>query len=738
MRTSAGILIGICTLACGGAQTSTPAASPSEAAREEAAAPAPVRLLDEAEADRTYTQAMQVHVRAEEHRGRCEAGETDECERARQLFELADDTWRALVEGRPSHTNPEWIFMLAQARLHAGRSEAAAEAAERYLTAGASDWRLAAARLLVAARQRALEAAGARPREEPPRAEGSPPEVRAIDVPAPLRELSAARARLAEVLAEVGDEQREARALALENALVLHRYGQWESAQPALRAIFDEGCAGEGAWEGAATAWHALHDIAAALERYDAVRALGADIESRHCDFGLAAPTCADGSDHPRCVARTDRALWGLRGGTRFLQLADHARGEEAQRFAIRAAEAFLAALEVEGELDARGRVTALVEASGAFRRAGAADRAAEVDARIVRDVSPRALDELDRPFALASIASAVLRQLDAALAASRHEEVASLSRRLLAADLDLPELAEHRARARAALPEALVAIGRHADASRAFAELAAASEDPAERREAELRAALALVSGRSCGQAARPLRAFVTAHAEEDGARDALVRALWQLAECQRRGTRQHVAVLEELVGARARGELGPEARDHDAEARFLLADREFGAVTRVSLRIPPGENVEDMAGNLREQLAAPLERVRALLAGYAEVERHGVARWTVAARQRSGAALEALDRAVLAASWELPLDLQRQRRILNAATFAQIQRITEMRAAEILRAQAVPIRCRAATHYRRAVEVAGTGSVDSDEARSARERLAAMELPDRCPASR
>ncbi|MCZ7683810.1 MAG: hypothetical protein M5U28_35615 [Sandaracinaceae bacterium] len=129
--------------------------------------------------------------------------------------------------------------------------------------------------------------------------------------------------------------------------------------------------------------------------------------------------------------------------------------------------------------------------------------------------MSPRALDELDRPFALASIASAVLRQLDAALAASRHEEVASLSRRLLAADLDLPELAEHRARARAALPEALVAIGRHADASRAFAELAAASEDPAERREAELRAALALVSGRSCGQAARPLRAFVTAHAE-------------------------------------------------------------------------------------------------------------------------------------------------------------------------------------------------------------------------------
>src|SRR5690606_5766186 len=166
-------------------------------------------------------------------------------------------------------------------------------------------------------------------------------------------------------------------------------------------------------------------------------------------------------------------------------------------------------------------------------------------------------------------------------------------------------------------------------------------------------------VTERSCSRATRPLRAFVAAHGGEEGAADAVVRALWQLASCQRAGSAQHAAALEEVVQAGARGELGREARDHVAEAAFLLADRGFAAATDVRLRVPAGENIEDLADNLRAELEEPLERVRALLQGYAAVERHGVGRWIVAARQRSGAALEALDRAVMGASWELPRDL-------------------------------------------------------------------------------
>lgn len=734
MRGSAILLIGFCA-ACGGAGAESPRASSDEGAggeRPPAVREEPARILDEEEAEQTHLQAMQLHVRAEERRRLCEEGDEAACGQVRQLFELTADTWRALIEGRPDNEAAEWSFMLAQARLHSGRNDAAAEAADHYLALGAPEWRTQAAQLLVTARERSLE--GVLVRETAPRAEGDPPVLRALEIPAPLQQLSDARARLAEVLAESGADPAARRAIALENALVLHRYGHWERAQEALRPLLDEGCAGEGAWEGGAIAWRALREIASSLRRHDAVRALGDDVERRSCDFGGTAPVCDDSSEHPRCLAIADRVAWRLRGGILFLQRAEQARGAERSQLAIRAGEAFLAALELEGELDARGRIIALVQASGAFRMAGAAPRAAEVDERIVREVHPAAIDEMHRALALTALASALSRQLEAALAASSHERVAAIAPAILAPALDRPALAEQRSRARSALPEALVALGRHADASQAFTALAAADGDPSVRREAELRAALALVPARNCSAATRPLRAFVTAHAAEAGAHDGVVRALWQLAECQRSGSRQHLAALEEVAQIERAG-LGAEARGYVAEATFRLVDREFESATRHRLQVPAGENVEDLTPNLREQLAGPTERVRELLQGYARVELLGVGRWSAAARQRSGAALEALERAVLEASWELPLDLQRQRRTLNAANFAQIQRIVELRSAELLRAQAVIIRCRAAVHYRRAVQIAGAAGVDSPEAQAARERLGAMEIPARCP---
>src|SRR5690606_18840352 len=104
--------------------------------------------------------------------------------------------------GRPNDVHPDWLFFLAQARHSAGRFERAAEAAERYVATNAPEWREQAARLAVTARERALAAAGLRARDEPPAAEGSPPAVRAVEIPAPLRGLIAARERLAEILAD--------------------------------------------------------------------------------------------------------------------------------------------------------------------------------------------------------------------------------------------------------------------------------------------------------------------------------------------------------------------------------------------------------------------------------------------------------------------------------------------------------------------------------------------------------
>src|SRR6185436_8650469 len=105
--------------------------------------------------------------------------------------------------------------------------------------------------------------------------------------------------RYASIAAEAGDPDHDSRQTALESALLYHRYGHFDQARAALQPIFEQGCAGEGAWEGGAAAWRALRDIAMRLGRNDTVRSLGDEIEQRHCDFAAGRPSCGPSSDDP-------------------------------------------------------------------------------------------------------------------------------------------------------------------------------------------------------------------------------------------------------------------------------------------------------------------------------------------------------------------------------------------------------------------------------------------------------
>ncbi len=415
----------VAAAACGTTAAETPAAAGEPGGDTEGGESAPPRLLDDAEAARTETQAMQTHVQASGLLSRCEQeGDRAACEQAEDLFRVAADTWRALVEGRPDEAgNASWSFMLSQALLHAGSYARAAEAAATYVASGAEEWRAQAARIGVSASERAIEAEVLPVREEPPEAQGQPPEVEPAELPGHVLRLFDARASFVEVVGEA--EPETARRYVLANAELLFRYGHWERAQAALREVFTAGCTGDGAWDGAAAAWRLLREMSLRLGRLDAVRLLGEEVTSLGCDFGEPdAPVCGADSDHPQCLARADAVSWRLSGGTRFMQRAERAGGDERRRWARRAGEAFLAALNAEGELDARGRVAALDEAAGAFRLAGDAERAAEVDRRIVRDVDPATLDEADRPFAVVTVASALARRLEEAILAERHAEV--------------------------------------------------------------------------------------------------------------------------------------------------------------------------------------------------------------------------------------------------------------------------------------------------------------------------
>ena len=96
------VVMSLVVVACGGAATEVPLTGGAESGTETEAAPEPVRLLDDEEAARAQTQAMQAHLRARELRTMCEEdGDSSAYAEAENFFRIAADTWRSLVEGRP-------------------------------------------------------------------------------------------------------------------------------------------------------------------------------------------------------------------------------------------------------------------------------------------------------------------------------------------------------------------------------------------------------------------------------------------------------------------------------------------------------------------------------------------------------------------------------------------------------------------------------------------------------------
>lgn len=732
------VLIGAGCGAAAPAAEQSAAASNRQRARE-------LQPLDAEEAQAAKAQALRAFVQAQTLLERC-AAEHDEavCGRARQVYRVAADTWNTLVIGRPQDPEVgEWRVQRAQALLRGGDPAEAAAAAQEYLAAGTDPtWQRAAAETLVGARERLLTAARLEARSAAPEPEGEPPAVRALEIPQPLSNLREARERYLEVVPEATDTATTRRAYALDDALLLYRYGHWPEARTALQASFEAGCAGEAGWDGAATAWRALRDMAASLGRFDAIGELGRALDERRCDFGAAgAPACGDVSDDPRCIARTDAVSVRLRTGLVLAQRAEHARGDERIRWATRAGEAFLASVDEGPDVAPIERVDGLTLAARAFRLAGS-DRAAEVDRRIAAEVVASRFGGEERLRALTALADALERSMALAHDSARHDEVVRFATRLLGPDFDQPELAGSRSSARTALPESLMALGRHREASEAWAALAAAETDAALKRAASLASALELAAGGDCRRAMVALRAFAGAHRAEAGAGDDVVRALYRYATCQREGSAARVAALDEVaaVASETHDALGAEARGYAAAAVFARADSGFDDLARLRIVIARGANSEALVAALREALRDPADEVRELLEDYDGVIRFDDPRWSMAAYLRAGLALERLADTVLTASWSNPADLEAERRTLTRQSYEQLRGIVAMRVREILETQARPLRCRAIERFDRAVAIAGRTGAQSAELDAARARLAAIDesVVSRCRAAR
>ncbi|NOY92608.1 MAG: hypothetical protein GXP55_15560, partial [Deltaproteobacteria bacterium] len=344
--------------ACGGGangQQIDPASVVDTSGAESEPAPPPARRLSDDEVAEARTQALSTHTQAGQAYARCLADQQmNDCVRAQGLYGVAADTWSALLRGRPDDTDaPEWRFMHAQALFRADHFSQAADAFERHLDEGLStDWLVQALWMLVSSNEHLVASAAQRGdlerRTQAPDPVGQPPSVPALDLPAPIVRLQAARARYVAGVEAAQDFDDHLRSYALDHALTLFRYGHWDQAEAELTAVFEAGCAGETAWEGARRAWLALRQIASVRGQLDALAALGEALAERSCSFGGEPADCATDPQHPTCLARTDAARIRQVGGQRFMQRAQHGQGEERTRWATRAGETFLASLETE------------------------------------------------------------------------------------------------------------------------------------------------------------------------------------------------------------------------------------------------------------------------------------------------------------------------------------------------------------------------------------------------------
>jgi len=573
-------------------------------------------------------------------------------------------------------------------------------------------------------------------RTQAPDPVGQPPSVPSLDLPAPIARLQAARARYVAGIEADRDFDDHLRSYALDHALTLFHYGHWAAAETELTAVFDTGCAGETAWEGARRAWLALRQIATVRGQLDALAALGEALGERSCSFGGQTADCTADPQHPACLAHTDMARIRQVGGQRFMQRAQHGQGEERTRWATRAGETFLASLESEPPPSAFARALALAHAAEAFELAGATDRLAEVDALLMR----LALDDYqgsEQEFAVQEQAHAISRRLEAAEQSGEARSVAQLAPRLLVDAFDTPDLSVVRERARLLFAQSQASLGRHRQAATAYAELAQTTEDASVRRDAALEAALEERAAGGCRRGRAGLRRFAETYAGQAGARDGLVRVRWELAACERQGSSAYFEALSALTAAMASssGRLGAETRDHAAEAAFRLADRDFDQVTRLRLRLPRVDQVEEFTPLISAMIQEPAARVAELVHAYDAVEPLGSSEWSVAAATRGAAAVQALMNAIAHAEWELPTSVRRMLPRLSREASQQIRQGTEARIHELLEQQAERLRCRAASRFAHAAGLV-TGSMRTDYAESARRSFAEVDADvlERC----
>ena len=592
-------------------------------------------------------------------------------------------------------------------------------------------------------------------RDEPPAPQGTPPTVRPVEMPELAQRLAQARELYIARVSDEQDSEGVRAAYEYNNAVLLYNYGYWPQAKERFERIFEERCSGPYANETGKVAWESLRAMAIALNQEDEIERLAIALSERACTFdpeGEACPTgddlkafCADtdNSANRCCRALDDITAIEFRRAVRTFDEAEAAeaagRRDEATRLYESAAIQLVQAVnDTPGHKDAP---IALERAATALERTQRFDSARQLYQRIIDEVGPMTSEDPERQQSLDRIvANAYFRVAYNANRGFEFEEAVQNYRVLV----DSPRFARssddniQEKRRDALVNTAIIMerLQRYDDAIRYNREVIASPSAGADDKRSSLyRIAEISYNRGDYNRAIRDYREFINRYRNDTDAGELVVQAYWRIAESRQkmRQNREYRSALQDVVQAFGRSgqQPGSIAAEYAAHAAFILADENIEEFEDFAINTGRPRTLEDYIDSLKRQIDAGATRASELADGYNQVMQYNRPTWTIAAFVQQGRVYELLAKGVLNAPipFVLPAQLAQQLRgqRLNQETREEIQFQIEDAVRQVLDAKTRPIECLAVARYALAARAARAGSMDTQQTRTAIDRLQA-----------
>ncbi|MGE0787557.1 MAG: tetratricopeptide repeat protein [Sandaracinaceae bacterium] len=679
---------------------------------------------------------------------------------ANQEYSLAAQAYRAYLENYPNSPNAyELQYNLADALFWSEQYEEAASVYAAVRDSNLDSQYLSeSARRVVESLHRITEQAAQRgeiqirdSEEDVPAPEGTPPRVRAIEMPLLVQRLAQAREVYLARVSEAQDSEHVRAAYDYNNALLLYYYGYWPQARDRFLRIYEERCTGPTANETGFVAWQSLYNMAVAMGDSAEAERLSLDLNRRTCTFtpGVAFSSTEerdafcqnpDNRDSATCqtAGTAGRVLTDARF-TRAMDLyrqAEAATGDEQRRLYERSATEMVNA--VNETPDHEQAPVALLQAGFALERTQRFDSAGRIYERVIEMVTPMLRDaEGERRTQLEGILATTYFRLaftanrffDYDRAIDNYRQIADSTVFQRSSDPEMPQR----------ITDALINAARILEYQQNYQQAAAyytrAAErltDPGEVRSARYRIAEMAFKRRDWAGARRAMTDFIDRYRNDRGATELVVQAYDRIAqtyveqnsrESTLRDARQAVVSAYDRMG----GEAGSIAAEYAAQNRFLIVDPSLADLE--SLAVNPGRQATTQAfvAELNRQIQDGSRRTQTLTQGYEPILAYRRPTWTIAALTRQGRAYEILARAVLNSTITMPTDLQNQIRRASADVQDEVRATFEDQVRQVLDSQVRPIECFGVVRYALAARAAQRGNIDNEYSREALDRLQA-----------